>query len=66
MSLSLDFNFAGGDDLGAGTSARIQIGDSTAQTINRPGALSSPSSSESTLRFFDLGEGGTSQFKSAS
>ena len=62
MPLSLDFSFAGGDDLGAGSSDGIQTGVVTVQTYNQPGVSSS--SSESTLRFFGLGEGGSGRFKS--
>ena len=63
ISLSLDFSFAGGDDLGAGSSDGIQTGVATVQMRNKLG-VSSSSSSESTLRFFDFGEGGSGRFKS--
>ena len=66
ISLSLDFRFVGGDDLGTGSSDRIQIGSATLQWFNQPGVLSSSSSSEFTLRFFDLGEGGSGRFESES
>jgi len=66
ISLSLDLSFAGGDDLGTGSSDGIQTAGATARTSNQPGALSSSSSSESTLRFFDLGEGGSDQFNGKS
>jgi len=62
MPLNLDFSFAGGDDLGAGSSDGIQTDVATVQMHNQPG-VSSSSSSESTLRFFDLGEGGSDRFK---
>ena len=59
MSLSLDFNFAGGDDLGTEPDSGVRADSDAARTFDRPVVLSS-SSSESTLRFLDLGEGGSS------
>lgn len=56
---SLDLSFAGGDDLGTGSSDGIQIGGTMVQTFNQPRVMASSSSSESTLRFFEWGEGGT-------
>jgi hypothetical protein len=58
ISLSLDFSFKGGDDLGTGSSDREVTDRDEIQAFNRPG-VSSSSSSESTLRFFDPGEGGS-------
>lgn len=62
ISLSLDFNFAGGDDLGTGSDSDVKTGSDAVRTFDRPGVLSS--SSESTLRLLDLGEGGSSRSKS--
>ena len=66
ISLSLDLSFAGGDDLGTGSSGEIETDSSIGQWFNQPGVLSSSSSSESTLRFFDLGEGGSGRLESES
>ena len=63
ISLSLDFNCLGGDDLGAGSSDIIQINNIIAPTFTQPEVLPSSSSPESTLRFFDLGGGGSDRLK---
>ena len=64
MPLSLDFSFPGGDDLGAGSSDGIQSGGTVAPQFDQPEALPSSSSPESTLRFFDLGGGGSGRLMS--